>query len=247
MVSEADLQCKIPKLVSEAGIYPVSLDGVYFREGAMLEITRVVDDNGNDCGYGSRTGTATLDEQYQRLVEHLKEKGIKEVALVDDVVFTGSLLTMVSERLAQEEIRTPIVCAGIVINDGTRRLGNPDERIVRCVYRYRAVVDEVCERDFYPGVPLCGRTLARDNTIGIPYVRPFGRPDRWASIPDEWCTSLSRFCLSQTQKLFEEIQRKSNREVLCKDLWRTVHTLPNDETPFLKILIGVQNQLFALG
>lgn len=245
MVSEADLQRKIPILVSEAGIYPVSLDGVYFREGATLEITRVVDDSGNDCGYGSRTGTATLEEQYQRLFEHLRERNIKEVALVDDVVFTGSLLTMVSKRLVQEGIRTPVVCAGIVINDGTQKLGNPDDRIVRCVYRYRAVIDEICERDFYPGVPLCGRTLARDNTIGIPYIRPFGYPDRWASVPDEWIVPLSRFCLNQTQKLFGEIQRKSNREVLCKDLWRTVHGLQNGETPYLKTLVDAQNQLFA--
>lgn len=119
--------------------------------------------------------------------------------------------------------------------EGIHRI-NQSKRTVRYIRRYEEVIDEVCERDFYPGVPFSGRLLVNHENVGVPYLLPFGHPGKWASIPDRWQVSFSGFCLQQTIRLFEEIERCSDRMVGCSELGRMVATLPRDGTRFVEAL-----------
>ena len=231
LVSEDEISCGLAELVAESGLPVVSLDRAYFESELNLEIARLVDKNGKDRGLGHRSGTPLLAQQIRKL----QMSGVREVVVVDDVVFTGALLERIIELLSRIRIRVPLICAGIGIVGGINRISGT-KREIRCVRTYKEVIDEVCERDFYPGVPLSGRLLVGDDNIGVPYILPFGKPESWASIPSEQATDFSRFCLHQTATLFDEIERHSGRPILCRDLGRKVVGLPMDETPYTDVL-----------
>jgi len=231
LVSEDEISRGLAGLVAESSLPVVSLDRVYFESELNLEVARLVDKDGKDRGLGHRSGTSPLAQQIRKL----QMSGVREVVVVDDVVFTGALLERIIELLSRIRIRVPLICAGIGIAEGINRI-NGTKREIRCVRTYEEVIDEVCERDFYPGVPLSGRLLVGDDNIGVPYILPFGKPESWASIPSEQATDFSRFCLHQTATLFDEIERHSGRPILCRDLGRKVVGLPMDETPYTKVL-----------
>ena len=231
LVSEDEISRGLARLVAESGLPVVSLDRVYFESELNLEIARLVDKDGKDRGLGHRSGTPLLAQQIRKL----QMSGVREVVIVDDVVFTGTLLERIIELLSRIHIRVPFICAGIGIAEGINRI-NGTKREIRCVRAYEEVVDEVCERDFYPGVPLSGRLLVGDDNIGVPYLLPFGKPESWASIPSERATDFSQFCLRQTATLFDKIERYSSRPILCRDLGRKVVGLPMDGTRYTDAL-----------
>lgn len=231
LVSEDEISRGLANLVAESGLPTISLDRVYFRSELNLEIARLVDEEGKDQGLGHRAGTLPISQQIRKL----QMSGVREVAIVDDVVFTGALLKRIIDLLSRIHIRVPLICAGVGIAEGINRI-NGTKREIRCVRTYEEVIDEVCERDFYPGVPLSGRLLVGDDNIGVPYILPFGKPESWASIPSEHATDFSRFCLHQTKTLFDEVERRSGRPVLCQDLGRKVVKLPMDGTRYAEVL-----------
>lgn len=232
-VPEDDLVEGLCKIVSETGLQPVSLDRVYFRSPFSLDITRLVDEQGSSKGLGKRPGTESLLRQFRSL----REKGIDEVVLVDDVVFTGDLLLKTKRLLQKMRIDVPYICTGIAIGEGVKLL-NSEGVGVKWVRYYNDVIDEVCERDFYPGVPYSGRSLInrQGQNVGVPYLKPFGKPDQWASIPMDRQKEFSDFCIEQTQKLFSEIELCSNRPVMCWDIDRKTKTIRNQAIPFVEAL-----------
>ncbi|OHA17436.1 MAG: hypothetical protein A3G52_02200 [Candidatus Taylorbacteria bacterium RIFCSPLOWO2_12_FULL_43_20] len=231
LVSEDEISYGLAKLVAESGLPAISLDRVYCKSELNLEIARLVDKNGKDCGLGHRAGTPPIVQQIKRL----QMSGLREVVVVDDVVFSGALLERIVDLLSRIHIRVPLICAGVGIAEGINRI-NGTKREIRCACTYEEVIDEVCERDFYAGVPLSGRLLVGDDNIGVPYLLPFGKPESWASIPSEYATDFSRFCLHQTKTLFDEVERHSGRPVLCQDLGRKVVGLPMNETRYAEVL-----------
>jgi hypothetical protein len=224
-VSEEEISCGLAGLVAGSGLPVISLDRVYFTSELNLEIARLVDESGKDRGLGHRAGTPPLVKQIRKL----QTSGIREVVVVDDVIFTGALLERIIKLLSRIGIQVPLVCAGIGIAEGINRI-NSTKREVRCVRTYGEVIDEVCERDFYPGVPFSGRLLVGGDNVGVPYLLPFGKPESWASIPSEHAAAFSRFCLHQTISLFDEVERCSGKPILCQDLGRKVIGLPADGT-----------------
>lgn len=227
MVAEQELTKGIRKLVFESGIKPVSLDQVYTSCDHNLSLTRCVDKNGENIGLRHRPGSTTFLAQIRELA------GLREVALVDDVIFSGVLIERVIKILSLYDIAVPLVITGVGIAEGIDRINHTRE--IQYVHRYESVIDEICERDFYPGVPYSGRPVVGTNT-GMPYLLPFGKPGEWASIPHQWKAPFSRFCIQQTIKLFEQIEKSSNRIVRCSDLERGVYTLPQDGTRFVDAL-----------
>ncbi|MDD5749984.1 MAG: hypothetical protein PHO91_04420 [Patescibacteria group bacterium] len=227
LVSEDEIYAGLVELTAGSSLPILSLDGVYFDSQFNLEIARLADGEGKSCGLGRRAGAPSLFKQIRRL----QMGGLREAVIVDDVVFSGALLERVVNLLSRLRIEVPLVCVGIGIAEGVDRI-RQGGREVRCVRAYDQVIDEVCERDFYPGVPLSGRLFVAGDNVGIPYLLPFGKPVSWASIPSKHAKDFSRFCLVQTKNLFDEIGLCSNRPVLCQDLGRKVIGLPTDETRY---------------
>ncbi len=231
MVSEVEMSTGLSDIVNRNGLFPVSLDKVYYPTIPGLDLNRQVDINGQDRGIARRADTPL----FVRQLKDLRDLGVKEVALVDDVIFTGTLIGRVSDSLERMGIQVPVVCGGIGVGEGIQSLQASGKK-VECVRTYTKIVDEICERDFYPGVPQSGRLLANDGNVGLPYVLPFGNPQKWASIPAQEEGRFSEFCLKQTKRLFEAIETFSGRSVNCEDLDRKVIGLPQDNTRFVDAL-----------
>lgn len=234
LVPEEELVDGVHELVVQAVGVPVSLDHAYCSVAENLEMTRCVDECGRDRGIRSRPGTPPLIRQ----LSALRARGYKEIALVDDVVFSGELMERMITIMSGAGMRVVSVIAGVAIETGVRRIRNIGVPVYS-VRRYREVIDEVCERDFCPGTPFSGRTLLGAGNVGVPYLLPFGRPGVWASIPDEWQQSASSFFLQQTVSLFENIEQCSGKIVRCHDLARGVKSLPCDATRFVDVLRGL--------
>lgn len=230
-VHEDELTEGLRQLVQKTGLHPISLDRVYYATSPGLDVCRLVGTDGKDAGLGRRPDAPSLARQF-REIEHCPRE---DIVLIDDVIFTGKLLEKIARILRKKGFQISLVCTGIGIDEGVKKLTNAGHA-VQCVRDYGNVVDEVCERDFYPGVSLSGRTLVGGEDVGIPYILPFGKPREWASIPAEWQEQFSRFCLEQTIKLFEAIEDCSNKPVLCGDLKRKVISLPTDNTRYIEEL-----------
>lgn len=217
-VSEEELVHGLNEMTKASSHPVVSIDRAYCSTELTLDITRLCRtiENGSTT-VGARYGKPPVVEQIERICQTSKV-----ITLLDDVVFEGQTMLRLIDVLHDNGVRVASVIAGIGIAEGVGRI---QERGigVRCVRRYEVAVDEVCERDFYPGVPFSGRSLAGDANIGISYLLPDGKPEKWASIPSEWCRPLSRACLSNTYALFAQIGRCSARDVLISDLDRRLY------------------------
>jgi hypothetical protein len=232
-ISEDELQLGIQKIVSESGFFPISLEKTYFPTSPNLEICRHTSCDNTEKGLGPRPNSPSLEEQINRL-EAYKDK---KIILIDDVIFTGELLLMIFFELSRRGFHVEMVVAGIGIQQGIKELEKAGLK-VHCVRVYQEVVDEICERDFYPGVPLSGRLLnGGGDNIGMPYILPFGKPGDWASIPENWQKAFSIFCIHQTISLFEAIEKASgNKKISCQEVGRKVFSLPQDGSSFVEAL-----------
>jgi len=217
--------------VRRDGLPAVSMDGVYFCSPFTIQVNRMVDGAGNDAGLGSRPGTLPLQDQ----LESLRNNGLTEIVLVDDVVYSGHQMAQIIGQLKKVGIRVVRVLAGISIGMGESLLSGMGVDIA-AVYSIPEVVDEICQRDFLPGVPRSGRTLAGSGNVGMPYILPFGNPGKWASIPEGQQQKFSRECIELAIRLFEGIEEMSGRLVLCSDLSRPVFSLPQNDVRFVDCL-----------
>lgn len=233
MVSEGMLCEGMRTLIQDAELPAISIDKTYRpKDTISLEINRAVNDNLSDAEECARAGHQSISTQ----VAGLGRRGLREVVLVDDVIFTGHCIMRVIDHLSKHGIIVHRVIAGIVVGEGYRLLRRRGID-VRWVRFYDTVIDEICERDFYPGVPYSGRALvngARDT--GVPYLLPFGDPTRWASIPKENTLIFSRDCLRNANRLWREVEKASGKPVWCCDVPRLPLNAPDDTTSFVKYL-----------
>lgn len=217
LVSASELQDGMIDLIQGTGMVSVSLDRVYCHSSLHVDITRAVYGTKEDAGLIARHGFKSLSEQACGLKNILQ--GQHEVALIDDVIFSGGLLSHLINLLEEQGIYTSLVIAGVAVGEGVEVLQKRGVE-VRAVRVFSTVIDEICERDFLPGVPLSGRTVVENDKVGAPYILPFGRPHEWASIPRMWERKFSNFCLNLSADVFDAIGQASDRQVFPRDLER---------------------------
>ena len=236
MLEEEDMRVAMADLAEKYNFPLVALDTLYCSSGLRLEICRITDSSGEVAGLTNRPGALPIPEQIKRI----KANGIREITLGDDVIFSGGLVLDIIAQLKRFDIIVKNVCACVGIKDGIDKIAQVVEH-VDCAYLYDEVIDEVCERDFYPGIPLSGRLLEGSDNVGMPYIYPFGDPVKWASIPVDKAPAFSRLCLGLTIEIFQEIERLSKRPVLYRDVPRKVYTLAEnaDNTRFVELLKSV--------
>ncbi len=211
----------------------VSIDRTYHPTPLSLDITRLCKAPNNGAPVvNARHGRPPLEEQ----IESIRRQSTN-IALLDDVIFSGDQTLAIADKLESHGVKIKTVIAGIGIGEGVDRILKLGID-VRCVRRFDTAIDEVCERDFYPGVPFCGRSLAGADNVGIPYILPFGKPVDWASIPPDKAAAFSEFCLAQTIKLYRAIGEASKRQPTCRDLERQIYGVKNDDRPVVDALLA---------
>jgi len=232
MLTEDEIRVPLMRLARGTRLPIVSLDQTYCPSEHMLQLTRASKLDKTNAGMTHRSGSDTIEQQVRTMAKSVQG----DVVLVDDVIFSGD---MIAERifplLLQHGINVRVVVAGVGVGAGVALVSEVAE--VKCVREYPRVIDEICERDFYPGVPLSGRTLLGHENTGMAYVLPYGDPISWASIPEKAVVPFSRFCLVQTYRLFREIEKASKRIVLIDELPRKVNAVGSGRGRFTDELV----------
>lgn len=234
-----------------AGLSVVTLERAYLEDDEVdgrIELTRVVDGDGGKIKIPfPRHGAATREAQFNRL------RG-KEIALIDDVVFTGDTLINTISDLHHKRVSVHAVTAAVGVTKGVEKLksqgfhvlGQPEHMIVDCIEEFNQLADQICERDFYPGVPYSGREHFGVENLSFPYVLPFGRMLEWATIGDRVDKQFSVLCLDNTIAIFEEIEKTNNIRLSCSDVPRPVFGSPMDGTRFVDFLEASKESLLKV-
>lgn len=182
LISEKEILEHASNIVLNNNLPIISLDTIYFSGDFSIELTRSASLDGLDKGLRCRFGSESLFKQ----LNVLKKSGIREVCLYDDVIFSGVLAERIIRLLSILGINVLKFYSGIGIQEGIDKIENLFSIEVNCSHTYNQVVDEVCERDFYLGIPYSGRSLIGGDNFGLSYILPFGKPGTWASIPNEY-------------------------------------------------------------
>jgi hypothetical protein len=169
----------------------VSLDDRYVTAAdVFLGISRSVDPRLQDTGYVPRAGYADITTQLARV----PQLG-GEIVVVDDVLFSGEMVSWLADQLQPYGVRIGAVVCGIAIQEGIDKLAL--ENIpVEAVEVFPEVEDEICERDF-AFVPGSGRRVAGRNANALYFDNTFGKPAQWASIPQP---NTEAFCAMSLER-----------------------------------------------
>lgn len=215
-VSAYDLTRRLTDMVCRSALPVITLDDAYVRSGAIDQIdpTRTVNDQLESTGLGSRRPWSTIEKQIQNSIVGLRNRQIETIALADDVVFFGDTIFSIATVYENAGIRVPKVIAGIAIEAGVQSLADKGIE-VEAAYIFPDVIDEICERDFMVGVPNSGRTYIKNQSVrlGVPYIKPFGKPVEWASIPEDRATDFSLFCLSLAIQMWSRIEKETQSNI----------------------------------
>jgi lipopolysaccharide biosynthesis glycosyltransferase len=158
-------------------------------------------------------------KQVERISNTLKSNKQDKIILLDDVIFSGSVIDYISNLFNEYGINVVGASAAISSNEAYNRFNYLDEKI-KCEYLMSDnVLDEICERDFFYGIPQSGM-VKEVNGIAFkaPYFLPFGDPVARASCPDDKKELFSQGLIKISIKLWEEINRLSKREIMNYEL-----------------------------
>lgn len=204
----------------------VALDRAYVGDdfARHLEVTRAVDARFNSIGTMPRPHTPSIAEQLDYIVANSGD----ELTLVDDVIFSGDAIVEAAELFAERGARVSTVLAAVAIGEGRQKIEEAGIEVVSVV-DYAEVKDEICERDFLAGIPFSGRTVYREDGshYSAPYFRPFGLPEKWASIEDATAAQkLSLYCIDRSIALWRSIENLNNITIAHRDVPRVLTLNP---------------------
>lgn len=217
------------------GVIPiVSLDKIYLNEDEenviFLDCTRL---NGSSklVSRNNSNDFSSVDEQVKKISEKLKVMGLNQIILVDDVVFSGSVLSSVIELFKNNGISVIGIRSAVATTNSFKRFNNELGLGLKCKYLLgEEVIDQICERDFYFGIPQSGISILEDGIIyKAPYFRPFGNPVERASIPKEYENYFSKGCLKRSIWLWNEIEKLSDKSFYISDLPEVIFNTNSDE------------------
>ena len=223
------------------GVIPiVSLDKIYLNEDEenviFLDCTRL---NGSSklVSRNNSNDFSSVDEQVKKISEKLKVMGLNQIILVDDVVFSGSVLSSVIELFKNNGISVIGIRSAVATTNSFKRFNNELGLGLKCKYLLgEEVIDQICERDFYFGIPQSGISILEDGIIyKAPYFRPFGNPVERASIPKEYENYFSKGCLKRSIWLWNEIEKLSGKSFYISDLPEVISNTSSDDE-IIKVL-----------
>lgn len=218
------------------GVYPiVSLDRIYLdidnENIYFLDCTRL---NGSNelVSRISPNERENVSENIKRLSFFFRSKGINEIVLADDVVFSGNVLRNIINEFKKNGINVIGIRSCISTNESYNYFNSNLPLGLKSGYLLEdSVIDQICQRDFYFGI--LGSGVLKEYSDGLykaPYFYPFGDCVERASIPKEFEKNFSDGCLRRSELLWEEIERLSNRKIYLKELLESIYNTDINNT-----------------
>lgn len=172
-----------------------------------------------------------VDNLITLLSIEFSKQDIKEIILLDDVVFSGSVLTNIINKFKNNNINVIGIRTCIATNGSYQLFNRTLPLGLKCGFLMSdQVIDQICERDFYFGIAGSGISVIKNNEVyKAPYFKPYGNPVERSSIPINEELRFSLSCLRRSLELWQEIDRLNNRKTLIKDLpEKIIETNEND-------------------
>ena len=212
----------------------ISLDRVYGLEMAcqhhLLETNRLTHLDNKTIDHVARPHSMPVDEQVDKIIRNMNPP--YRALVVDDGIWSGDSMRWVLSCLEKCSIKVKAVVVGVYI----KRFGHTNDHLasleklsaVQTYERSRPVLDWVCERDFFVGTPLGGRTIANHEhdpglqdwqSVGAFYSTNETWLKDWASINSN-PRPFMNFCIDRSMAIFAEIRELSRRPVLMQHLER---------------------------
>lgn len=218
------------------GIPIVSLDKIYtkideenifFLDCTRLEGSTFLVSRNNIYDFDN------VDNQINYLSNMFLEQGINQIVLLDDVVFSGSVLRSIIEKFKQNNIEVVGIRSCISTINAYNYFNTLLPLGLKCGYLMKKdVIDQICERDFYFGIAGSGISVKNENNeiYKAPYFKPFGNPVERASIPKNYENYFSQGCIYRSIELWKEIENNSKKEFYISDLpEKIILTIPEDK------------------
>jgi len=246
IVSEEEMSYYMNKFINKyIGYFPiVSMDEIYVdcdnKYVFSLDCTRMT----GQKKLVSRLNPLDVNgvsNQVERLAKIFKRCDANEIFLVDDVVFSGSVISQIRDLFLEEDINVIGVLSAISSEEAYDRFNKEMKYGLECGYLMKkGVTDEICERDFYFGIAQSGMSkIVNGKVYKAPYFLPFGDPVARASVPEKKAESFSKSCVNRSLMLMSEIEKNSNKIILMKDLPEPIlNTKEDDEV--VKVLRKVR-------
>ena len=212
----------------------VSLDKIYLNEDEenviFLDCTRLNGSN-NLVSRNNSNDFNSVDIQVENISKKLKTMGLNQIILVDDVVFSGSVLSSVIELFKKNEINVIGIRSAVATTNSFKKFNSELGLGLKCKFLLgEKVIDQICERDFYFGIPQSGISILEDGVIyKAPYFKPFGNPVERASIPVQYEDDFSKGCLKRSLWLWNEIEKLSGRNFYISDLPEVISNTNSDD------------------
>jgi hypothetical protein len=225
----------------EAVVISTMRNVAFQMNGNCLQINRIVDCNGKSIGLGARPGHASIASQFSDIKSFL---GNRPVILVEDGSFSGSTMIFMIKMCKMMNINIKHIVIGLLFHSARKPIMQefPNKNNIHCC-REESFVDWMPDHDFYPFVPNSGRVvgwqyngqpmpayLHNGLSLCMPYVKPYGDPIGWASIPEEKACNFSIFCISESIAIFEEMERINGMKITLESL---IGTYPHVSLPIM--------------
>lgn len=198
------------------------------RKGQVIEINRIIDEQGKILGLGPRPGFPPVEEQMESIRVISADLPI---ILVEDGSFTGSTMCYLIKKMKEKGMKVAAVVIGFTFPKALAAIQREYDGEIIVIEKLSELLDWMPDHDFFPFSPNCGRVFGiainghcypfythNGASYSIPYVEPFGNLSEWASIPRESTNSISLFCMQQALTLFERIEKLSGKEIKIGDL-----------------------------
>ena len=144
----------------------------------------------------------------------------QSVNVLDDVVFSGeSMLKIINDLLCHGiNVNTIVTC--VIQDKAYEALSKLPGINIQYLYKFEAVEDIVCTRDFIFGVPDGGLNYFcdADEIKCCSYIEPFGNARIWASLPDQKVKSFSLQMLQLSYEFWSMIEKSTGRVATLSDL-----------------------------
>lgn len=217
------------------GVFPiVSLDKIYLNTDnkniIFLDCTRL-DGSRKLVSRNNSNDLCSVESQIKKIADKLKSFGTNQIILSDDVVFSGSVLSTIINLFKENGIIVLGIRSAICTTSSFIRFNSELPLGLRCKYLLgEDVIDQICERDFYFGIPQSGISILEDGIIyKAPYFKPFGNPVERASVPVEYEDDFSKGCLKRSILLWKELERLSGKSFYISDLPEVILNTNSDD------------------
>ncbi len=249
IIPEKDMVRWMKDLAQESSYPLYSFDEIYLNENENIDdfinLTRLK--VGNQTILTTRNSGGEVEpfeNEINRVALNILKSGNNKISLIDDVVFSGDLICQVAREFAKYGINVDEVLCAVCIKEGFEKL-NIEGITVKTKKLIDNVLDEVCERDFYFGLPQSGQSTMLDSGVSAkqPYFLPFGDPVERASIQQDKARDFSVGCLGCSLYIWSCMENNSNKNLYISDLPENIYGLYNGRNRIVKVLEEAQGRL----